>query len=329
VRADEIMLLCRTTSYRLDDFRAAAARRGVGLLVGTDRCSELAAVWPEEAFGSVALDFRDPDAAVDAIVARAPSAIIPTDELTAVLAARASATLGLRGNPPASAQIARDKSRLRAALATAGVACPGPVQVLPIDGDAASFSARVAYPCVLKPLSLSGSRGVIRADNPNAFLEAWGRIARLLARPELEDARAILVEPFVPGAEVAVEGLLVAGQLRTLAIFDKPDPLDGPFFEETIYVTPSRHAPDLQAAVIARVGEAARAMGLLEGPVHAELRLASEGPVVLEVAARSIGGLCARPCASGSARPRSRSSSSTLRSGALTRRPRSRARRAC
>ena len=94
---------------------------------------------------------------------------------------------------------------------------------------------------------------------------------------------------------MAVEGLLQGGELEVLAVFDKPDPMDGPFFEETIYVTPSRQPTAVLAAVESTVGRAAAALGLREGPVHAELRIGPSGAAtVLELAARSIGGLCAR-----------------------------------
>jgi biotin carboxylase len=174
-------------------------------------------------------------------------------------------------------------------------------QVFPMAGGPAGPAAAVSYPCVLNPLALSASRGVIRADDPATFTAAWRRIEAILIRARAErrpaTARALthlLVEAFVPGAEVALEGLLRGGSLETLALFDKPDPLDGPFFEETLYVTPSRHPRGLQDEVERVVAAAAAALGLSEGPVHAELRLGPSGPVVLEVAARSIGGLCAR-----------------------------------
>jgi biotin carboxylase len=163
----------------------------------------------------------------------------------------------------------------------------------------------VTYPCVLTPTVLSASRGVIRADDPAGFVSAFGRIAAILREDDVrelgEGADEILVEGFVPGVEVALEGLLVAGTLELLALFDKPDPLDGPYFEETLYVTPSRLPAATQAAVLARTAEAARALGLHEGPVHAELRIdvagggAAGGQVwLVELAARSIGGLCSR-----------------------------------
>jgi biotin carboxylase len=159
--------------------------------------------------------------------------------------------------------------------------------------------ASVDFPVVVKPLLCSASRGVIRADDDASFATAWRRLHALLQTPALRavedpDGHRILVESFVPGAEVALEGILRDGLLTPLALFDKPDPLDGPFFEETIYVTPSRHAATLQRAVERETARACAAIGLRHGPIHAELRLGPDGPVVIEVAARSIGGLCAR-----------------------------------
>jgi biotin carboxylase len=189
---------------------------------------------------------------------------------------------------------------MRAALREAGVPVPD-FRLHRLDEDPEAAAAAAPYPCVLKPLIFSASRGVIRADDRAGFVAAWRRIARLLhetraerrAREE-DGAGALLVEAFVPGAEVALEGLLRGGALEILAIFDKPDPLDGPFFEETIYVTPSRHPAAVLAAVERVTRDGARALGLAEGPLHAELRLSPAGPVVLEIAARSIGGLCSR-----------------------------------
>ncbi|MCU1273379.1 MAG: ATP-dependent carboxylate-amine ligase domain protein ATP-grasp, partial [Bryobacterales bacterium] len=94
--------------------------------------------------------------------------------------------------------------------------------------------------------------------------------------------------------EFALEGLLTNGDLQILAIFDKPDPLDGPFFEETLYVTPSRESGETQQKMIEAIRKAVRALGLTHGPIHAEMRVNQRGVWVLEVAARPIGGLCAR-----------------------------------
>jgi biotin carboxylase len=299
----ELLLLVPSTSYRLEDFRAAAGRLGVPLLIGSDRCHCV-----EERFGDlpddVALDYRDPEAAAEKIVGLAAgrriAGIVPASDGAAVIASLAARRLGLPSNPPEAARRAADKHASRTTLAAAGVPVPA-FHLHGLDEDPEAAARGATYPCVLKPLVLSGSRGVIRADDADAFVEAWRRIERILrgARRErrpVEGAagRQLLVEAFVPGAEVAVEGLLRGGALELLAIFDKPDPLDGPYFEETIYVTPSRHPPALQEAIARVTAGACRALGLSEGPIHAELRLPPDGPVILEVAARSIGGLCSR-----------------------------------
>src|SRR6266699_1013619 len=191
----------------------------------------------------------------------------------------------------------------RAAAEARAFAQEHPLQgVVGVDDDPRRLAAGVSYPCVLKPLRLAASRGVIRADTPEAFVAAFERVRRIVEQTgcEMRDAggvegdasRYLLVEDFVPGREYALEGLLIAGELRVLALFDKPDPLDGPYFEETIYVTPSRLPADQQRAVAACAERAAAALGLREGPVHAELRVNATGPWVIELAARPIGGRC-------------------------------------
>jgi biotin carboxylase len=297
-----VMVLSSTASYRSEDFLRAAARLGVTALLGSDRCHQVAEMFPREAFSSLALDFRHPAAAAAAIAddARAQplDAIIATDETTAEIAARAAALLGLRGNAVDAAATARNKRLMREALQRASVPAPR-FAVFDAADDPAAVAASLDFPVVVKPLLLSGSRGVIRADDAASFAAAWRRLAALLDTPALRavedrDGRRILVEAFIPGAEVALEGILRDGALTTLAVFDKPDPLDGPFFEETLYVTPSRHSPSLLAEIAATTERAARAIGLTTGPIHAELRLSPSGVIPLEVAARSIGGLCAR-----------------------------------
>jgi biotin carboxylase len=306
--APRVLVLSSTTSYRTDDFLRAAARLGVEAILGTNRCHELAGLWPRAAFGgSLPIEFRREAEAAARIVREAErtpfDAIVATDDPTADIAARAAERLGLRGNSVGAAVTARNKRRLREALARAGVA--GPAFAVFDEGDdpLAAWPTLAArgwrFPVVIKPLLCSASRGVIRADSPAELAAAWRRLHALLQTPALRavedpDGHRVLLESFVPGAEVALEGLLCDGALTTLALFDKPDPLDGPFFEETIYVTPSRHPPALQRAIAEAAAAACAAIGLRHGPVHAELRLSPDGPFVIEVAARSIGGLCAR-----------------------------------
>ncbi len=301
--APQLLLLVPTTSYRLDDFRAATRRLGVPLVVGSDLCHKVEELFLERE-DQISLDYRRPERAAEQIAEAAAAkrirGIVPASDATAVISALALEKLGLAHNPPEAARRAANKHEQRETLRAAGLPVP-PFRLFDAGDDPAAAAREVPYPCVLKPLVFSASRGVIRADDPESFARAWRRIAKLLhdtraeRRPrEGEAASGILVEGFVPGAEVAVEGLLRGGTLEVLAIFDKPDPLDGPFFEETIYVTPSRHPPALLADVERITAAGARALGLAEGPVHAELRLSPSGPVILEIAARSIGGLCSR-----------------------------------
>ena len=305
---DRVLLLAATTAYQTADFRRAAEAMGVEITLGTDRCHVLAEAWPEDA---LALDFRDPPGAAAQIAdgdgAQRLAGIIATDEKTALIGALAAERLGLPFNPVEATRTTGDKLRLRQRLAEAGVAQPA-FRVVPLERDPMVLVPELRFPVVIKPRHLSTSRGVMRADNERELCDRFARLARLLADPELvardpEAARSVLIEEFVAGPEVAFEGLLRGGRLQALALFDKPDPLDGPFFAETIYVTPSSLPAATQQAIEARVAEAAVAIGLREGPIHAELRLGGlhlascigpRGPIVIEVAARSIGGLCGR-----------------------------------
>ena len=268
-------------------------------MVGSDREQILSAANPG---GHLTLNFLAPEQASGAIVAFAKQypiqAVVSADDDGAILAAMAAAALGLRHNPVDAVTAARDKHRMRAVLAAAGLPSPHSTLVS-IDEDPEEAARRVSFPCVVKPLFLSASRGVIRADDPAQFVAAFQRVVAILRRPEVAVqggalAQQILVETFIPGIEVAVEGLLLEGKLKVLALFDKPDPLEGPFFEETIYVTPSRHPAPVQQSVVACTAEAVNALGLQHGPVHAELRVNDQGPWILEMAPRSIGGLCSR-----------------------------------
>ena len=302
------VLVLPKLGYRNDDLLEAAQRVGLQVFEASDRCHVLAEDWRE---GSLPLDFTLPqDAAAElAAAVRAamqaggerPVAVLGVDEQTALIAAGTSALLGLPHSPPDAVAAAKDKWEMRARLRAARVPSPW-CELVPraLSGPALeALCARAVYPCVVKPRALSASRGVIRADDARGLREALARLARLLGSAAVASRReplldTVLVEEFLPGPEIAVEGLLEHGALRLLAIFDKPDPLEGPFFEETLYVTPSRHEAGLQAAAVEMAAQSARALGLTDGPLHAELRLTPQGPRTIEVAARSIGGLCGR-----------------------------------
>ena len=300
-----VLLLIPTASYRAPDFMAAAGKLGLDVVVASDIEQPLADMYPGR---WLTLPYRDADrgaAAVARYADRFPlDAVIAVDDPGTLLAARACEELRLAANSADAVLGTRDKSILRQRLADGGIPSP-PWRVLSFDDDLAAAAAEIAYPVVVKPLGLNGSRGVIRADDPASFLRAAQRLQRLLAIPNIRDecegnADRFLVEGFIPGEEVAVEALLRGGELFPLAIFDKPYPLDGPYFEETIYVTPSRLPELRQQDVIAAVRDAAAALGLSDGPVHAELRVNEGGVWPLDVAARTIGGKCARTLSFGS-----------------------------
>ncbi len=291
-----VLILIPATTYRADALLGAAARLGVDVVVGTNRQQALESI-PGTA--TLTLDFEDQDASLRAITARHAeqplTAILGPDDETALLAATAAAYLELAGNPPAAVITARDKFRLRQQLAASNI--PGPEFWSVTPADIEQLAHQVPYPCVVKPTFLSASRGVIRADSPDELVRAADRIVRLFDQPDVRERgpaedRRLLIESYLPGVEVAIEGLLVDGTMRLLAIFDKPDPLEGPFFEETLYTTPSRLPEREQRAAVDTTEAAIAALGLTHGPIHAELRIHEGAAMLLEVAPRSIGGRC-------------------------------------
>jgi biotin carboxylase len=264
---------------------------GVDVVVGSEHRQAMAKAMSDRA---VVVPLASPDAALEAIVAlhgRTPlDAVLAVDDQGIVVAARAAERLGFRNNLPDAVSSTRNKAVMRERLATANVAQPS-FRIVPPGADATGAITEIGFPCVIKPVSRSASQGVIRVDNVEQTREAVTRIRAILG----ECSEPLLVEQFVPGAEIAVEGLLVNGHLEVLAVFDKPDLMDGPYFEESIYVTPSRHEVSVLADVERMTARATEALGLQEGPVHAEMRIGPSGAVsILEVAARSIGGLCSR-----------------------------------
>ncbi len=296
---DRLILLMTERTYRATAFMEAAARLGLPVVVASERPQVLEAANPE---GHLTIPFGRPDEAVARIAAfardHATGAVLATDDDGVVIAARAAAAIGLAHSSAAAVAAARDKHATRRLLEEAGERTPW-FERHRVADDPEAIARTIRYPCVIKPLALSASRGVIRADDPVGFVEAFRRVAAILAseagRGVADERREwILVEEYLDGEEMALEGILDAGRLRVLALFDKPDRLTGPYFEESIYVTPTRR-PD---AIVRQVEQGARravaALGLTHGPVHIEMRLDANGPWVVEVAPRSIGGLCAR-----------------------------------
>jgi biotin carboxylase len=294
-----ILLIAATTGYQTRAFAAAGERLGYSVQLATDRCHVLDDPWGDHA---LPLRFERPKSAASVIAKAALTTpfhgVVAVGDRPAHIAAVAAQRLGLPGNPPDSVLACRNKYLARERFREAALPVPEYWRVAIEDGpEAAARQAR--YPCVLKPLGLSASRGVIRANTSAEFIAAFERIRVILAAPEIarlheDQDRFIQVEHYIDGAEFALEGLLIDGHLQVVALFDKPEPMDGPFFEESIYTTPSRVGPDVQDGIVESTRRAVAALGLTHGPIHAEMRVNDRGVWMLEVAARPIGGLCAQ-----------------------------------
>jgi predicted ATP-grasp superfamily ATP-dependent carboligase len=300
-RRRRLLLFAGKLGYQTRSLDEAARRLGLDVVFVTDRCHQLDDPWNDRA---IAVHFDAPDAAAYAVLESVRSSgqnidgILAFGDRPALTAAYVARGLGLVYNHPAAVEACRSKLRMREVFRDAGLRGPW-FRAVALQPAPEPALLGISYPCVLKPMSLSASQGVIRANTRGEFVAAAERIRKLLASPEILATREpnldqVIVEGYIPGREVAVEGLLTDGQLRILAIFDKPDPLEGPFFEETIYVTPSRLAESELRAVERCAMEAVRALGLSHGAVHAEFRINGQGLWPLEVAPRPIGGLCAR-----------------------------------
>jgi biotin carboxylase len=290
-----VLLLLPVASYRNDDFLAAADKLGVRVIAVADNCPQLAPGWGMDALSAV--HFDQPLSAAQTILDHLPAkpdAVLAVDDHGLELAALLRERLGLPGNALAAVGLTRDKLAFRHLLQAQGMPCPA-FHNLADDADPSALARQLDYPVVVKARRLSASRGVVRADNAVEFLNAVRWVREIQARVDRDSRElGVVVESFIPGREYALEGLLRDGVLQVLALFDKPDPLNGPYFEETIYVTPSRLPERLQAQIAEQVARACRVAGLSTGPVHAEMRVNEQGIWLLEVAARSIGGLCGR-----------------------------------
>ncbi len=289
-----LLLIAPADAYRIADFVEAARSLNCDVVIASDGARQIAATLGER---YVEIDPARAQWSRDRILKAAAEspvdAIVSIDDRGVEIAALASAELSLPHNPPAAVAATRDKLEMRKAWRAGGVAQPAFAVAGP-DEDPAVVAGTIGFPCVVKPIGLSASRGVIRADGAEALRTAAGRVRAILSAAGQDPEEPLLVEEYLPGEEIAVEGILIGGDLQVLAVLDKPDPLEGPFFEETLFVTPSRHPAGTLEAAIALCRQAAAALGLREGPVHAEVRLTPAGPRMLELAARSIGGLCGR-----------------------------------
>ena len=295
-----VLLLTSPNSYRTQDYVDAASRLGIEPVIAVDIPQVLAEEWNFP----LGADFGHPSRAAEQLVKTLANlneaghsdirldAVLALDDGGARVAALVAERLGLPHNDPMASEAARNKFRMRTLLSSCGAPVPAFAEFRTDDNlkeIIAQAEEKIGYPCVVKPEELNGSRGVIRADLRCELAAAVRRLTALIG-----EGQAFLIEGYIPGVEVALEGLLDRNSLHCLALFDKPDPLEGPYFEETIYVTPSRLPLEVQRAIVETTETAARGLGLQTGPIHAELRINASGPWIVEVAGRSIGGLCSR-----------------------------------
>jgi formate-dependent phosphoribosylglycinamide formyltransferase (GAR transformylase) len=294
-----LLLLTSKLGYQTRSFSDAARKLGVEIMFATDRCHQLDDPWNDRA---IAVHFEEPETAARSIMetlrGNEPDGILALGDRSVITAAYVARGLGIFHNHPASVESCRSKEKMREAFRVSGLRTPA-FRALPIIPIPDAALSGVKFPCVVKPICLSASQGVMRANNQVEFRRAVERLAHLLQSPELRASRdpeldRMIVEDYIPGREVAVEGLISEGVLRILAIFDKPDPLEGPYFEETIYITPSRLSSEQQDEIAKCARDSARALGLIHGPIHAEFRVNDNEVWPLEIAPRPIGGLCAR-----------------------------------
>ena len=294
-----LLLLSNTTGYQANAFLEAAERAGAEITLATDRCHVLDDPWGDRA---IPVKFHEPVESAKTIVTQAAKTpfhgVVAIGDAPTMTAALAAEKLGLRFHSPPAVEACKNKWVARERWSAAGLQVPWYRRV-PADESPRELVAEAPFPCVLKPLGLSASRGVIRANVGSEFVNAFRRIAELLREADVQLHRDeatpwIQIESYIPGREFALEGLVTHGRLKVLALFDKPDPLEGPYFEETIYVTPSRTSSAEQHAIRETSQQAVTALGLTNGPIHAEMRVNEKGVWMLEIAARPIGGLCAK-----------------------------------
>ncbi|MEK6222824.1 MAG: ATP-grasp domain-containing protein [Chloroflexota bacterium] len=294
-----LLLLMSTRTYRAAAFLEAAETLGMAVTVASDKPHVFADVQPE---AHLQVDFNEPESATERIVEFSQqyplAAVVSAEDEGAQILAMASMALGLPSSSLTAVSAARNKFAMRTILHEAGIRSPK-YQRMQLTDDPHKLARQVDYPCVLKPLFLSGSRGVMRANNMGEFVGAFARIKAILSRPKVKAegrglADYVLVEDYIPGNEVAIEGIVMAGEMNLIAMFDKPDPLDGPYFEETIYVTPSRHPEVAQEALWHTARKAVKILEITHGPVHIEARYNEQGAWIVEIAPRSIGGYCSK-----------------------------------
>lgn len=288
------MLIAPSRSYRVASYINAARQLGYQILIVSDSEHSLVS----SIANGITVDFQQQDSAYAIIVKSLRHqnilAVIATDDLVVTLSSRVARRLGLPHNDPEATRLTYRKDLARIRLQQQGCNVPD-YSVCPFD-EMVEYSTKVSFPVVLKPLMLSGSRGVIRADNPQQFILAAKTIQRILTKQPCDEyeSQHFLIEQFLKGDEIAIDGFMQDGKFILLSLFDKPEPMNGPYFEESYYITPGRQSEQLQQDIIEEVSKCCRAYGLTHGPIHAEARITEKGIFLIEMASRTIGGQCAQ-----------------------------------
>lgn len=293
-----LLLISHHNSYRIAPYIKAAKNLALEVTIASQGKHSLVS----EIADGIHIDFGDIEGSIGLILEQHRihpfAGVLGSDDLTVELAARVANALELPHNPPQAARWSYRKDQARAKLSQEG--CPVPLhRLLDLTQPIADQLHDLPWPCVAKPLSMSASRGVIRADDKKEMIAACERIRPIVAEASTPFEREhLLIEEYIDGIEIAFEGYLDHGTLHTLTIFDKPDPLTGPFFEETIYVTPSSLSQSVQMSIRDVIQHACDVYGLTTGAIHAECRIDEQDRVwILEIASRTIGGDCGRTLA--------------------------------
>lgn len=290
-----LLLISHHNSYRIASYIKAAKNLSLDVTIASQGKHSLVT----EVADGLHVNFDDTESALKEIIKennKKPFAgILGSDDQTVELAAQAAKVLHLPHNPPEAAQYSHRKDLARAKLTLADRNVPFHC-LLNLTKPIKNQIIDLPLPCVVKPLNMSASRGVIRVDNTEQLKVACERLRPILAdSPNIFEQTHILIEAYIDGIEIAYEGYLQNKKLNTITIFDKPDQLTGPYFAETIYVTPSSLDNDLQLAIKMEIEKSCKAYGLVTGSIHAECRIDKNNKVwILEIASRTIGGDCAR-----------------------------------
>ena len=294
-----VILIIPSASYRTGPFMNAIKKLDLKVLVISDKSQVFSGKYPDNLIIINFNHWKDKSVEISKWAKNnGLKAVIGVDEESIVLAANLSNFLNVDHNSIESVLLTKNKYLMRTELIKTGLCSPW-FKIFSIYESSNKIINEISFPCVIKPTFLSGSRGVMRVNTKKELSEGIKTLNELLSLDELrkrggKQSDYIMIEEYIPGKEVAIEGIVSEGKLTMLAIFDKPELLEGPTFEETIIVTPSVLTKKIQYSLLETLQVVVKALGIVKGPVHAEARINRNGNYILECASRSIGGLCSK-----------------------------------